>query len=534
MGARGGRTVVFQNWSGGEYGQLDPVLAGRAEKPMFTAKNLIRSRTGLMIPRPGLVDLGLTSAPTGSIQAMENCVQSSSISGTGPYFYVMAGGNIYRADIGAGSFGSAYTETDTLPTPSAPVPYGGSFGSGAYLNIRQVSSGTAGLYKADHATNTVTRESTDVKGDSISYYHPRFVASGSDSGTNSNFIYYSDVFPGWDTWPTANYYNVAALEISLIRPWRNGLLIGTVDGQLFRLTGVLGSGVTIRRISSGGAGGTAHRNEVMDDDTLWYFRKSVAFPTRYDGARHDQMKHLVLSSTYGDDGDAPGFGVYKVSWDTPESVAMLSGQGDNNALVRTGGVFTKHTFETDISAWAAQMDLLAYGTGDTVIQYLVIASDDGNGDFYRWQITSDWERPGFTSDQNSQPGDASTTPFTTCYLHTPIYTEPGASREMKVTEVIVDFVGWNTGSATDNRMDCSVVAYQEHDDFDTGRASTTQTWESATSNFSTSGSRGRKVFGVGDQGFGSGFQIKLDNIRGIGIDRITAVLSDDAAGTRRP
>lgn len=531
MAVRDGDAFRFFGWTGGEYGDLDPIVAGRSQAQMFHANNLMLYRTGLIGPRPGLVDLGLTSAPTGDIQGMDTLAVGD---GSGPYFWVMTGGNVYQARLTTGSFTSAYTGASAgLTGITRPIPNGGSYGSGTILNIYD-----KGIYQLAHSTTkTFTNISTSLGGgNAIGYATTRFVLNSADGGswTGDSRMYYSNVFPGWGTFSASGYYDIGACEITMLRPWRDGLLVGNNVGEFYYQTGVLGTSATIRRLTRAGAPGAEARGAILGGDKAVYMAANTSFPATFNGAITENLKHLKFTGNEADDdGISPGFRVLPMPWGGPEDYAIFSGQtgagAANRALLYTNGVHTYHTFEQTTSAWAVSMGDGA-ATNNMDWTFFVIASDDGNGDFWEWAPSVAFldDRPGFSGDVDNSIGDASNTPFEQ-FLHTPI--EVFANGEQrKVNEVIIDYTAWNVGAGN-----CTLKAQVDavlRWDGDAGSSSTETTLlDSAASGFSTSGTRKRAILRCGDQGSGGGFQVKVTEMAGIAIESITAVTEPDR---RRP
>lgn len=532
MAVRDGEAFRFFGWTGGEYGELDPIVAGRSSSQMFTANNLMLYRTGLIGPRPGLVDLGLTSAPTGDIQGMDTLAVGD---GSGPYFWVMTGGNVKQARLTTGSFTANYTGASAgLTGITRPIPTGGSYGSGTILNIYN-----KGIYQLAHSTTkTFTNISTSLgAGTAIGYATTRFVLNSSDTSpfTGDSRVYFSDVFPGWGTYSASDYYDIGACEITLLRPWRDGLLIGNNVGEFFYLTGVLGTSATIRRLTRAGAPGAEARGTILKGDMAVYMNPNSSFPSMFDGAVTQNLKHLKFTGNEadGDDGVSPGFRVLPMPWSGPEDYAIFSGQSGtgaaNRALMYSNGVHTYHTFDEPTSAWAVCMGDSA-ATNNMDWTFFVIASDDGNGDFWEWAPSVAFldDRPGFASDVDSNIGDNSNTPFDQ-HLYTPIEVFP-TGEQRKVNKVIIDYTAWDVG-AGNCTLKAQVDAVLRQDG--SGSASSTETTllDEAASGFSTSGTRKRAVLQCGDQGPGGGFQVKITEMAGIAIESITAVTQPEG---RRP
>jgi hypothetical protein len=188
---------------------------------------------------------------------------------------------------------------------------------------------------------------------------------------------------------------------------------------------------------------------------------------------------------------------------------VLGGPGvaDRQLALYARGRWTLHQFNVPA--------LYAFVNSQTVADAHMFSN--GNGQvFYTWRAYND--RPAFTSDTFGQPGDGSTTPFVARFTLPEWYAPDGG--ELSVTEVVVDFTGWNTGSPSTNHFDVVVRGVRLYED---GESSATVSFDEAGSNFSTSGTRRRKRFSFsGAAPEGNGFQITIDNIRGVAIHKISA------------
>jgi hypothetical protein len=531
MAVRDGNAVVFQGWNGGEYGDLDAAVAGRNPRQMFTAKNMMLYRNGLIGPRPGLKALTLSSAPSGTICGMDSLAVGD---GTGPWFWVatQATGavNVYQAKIGSGSFSGAYTGTAAgLTGVTRPIPVGGSYGSGALLNIYE-----KGIYSLAHAAvQTFDPVSTILGGGTtIGFNSTRFLLNGSDGSlaTGDSRLYYSDVFPGWGTFGASEYYDFGAYNITMVRPFRDGFLVGNNVGEMWYATGVIGDATfTVRRVTKGGAPAFESRGCILKANQAVYMNPNCSYPSTFNGAEHNDWKHLKFTGNVAadDNGVTPGFRVLPMPWGGGDDYAIFSGQtgsgAANRALLYTNGVHTYHEFGVNTSAWVVCMgDAVATNNQDET--YFVIA---GSGGYYKWapSVPDGTDRPGYASDTDAQPGDNSTTPFD-AYLHTPIHTI-GEGRTARVQQVIIDYIAYNTGAANNCRMDVTVDAHYRHVGDAVSSSSTLTVLDSAPSSFTTAGVRRRAVAMVGDQGAGGGFQVKLSNVRGVAVEKLTVVLADE-------
>ena len=507
MAERHGQAITFQNWDGGEFGIMDAGYAGRMEKQMFTGLNVHRYRTGLLGPRQGVKELSTTSAPTSTTYAFD-----SQLGG----LWIWNGSNFYECDPTAGTptWSSAYTVNNAPGTPSGPID--SAKGSGGSYNILNVglTSGTAGIYEVDHASNAVDRRATTPAGTAIGQYGYRFVAN------NNTSMYFSDASDA-TTWGATNYNDIGPTAHTYYESFREGLLIGTLGGEFWFVTGVLGASDVVRRLSGGGAPRTNTRAQITGGERVWYFADKTDAPAMFNGATRTEFDYLFGWSgdtdyLFLDSTHEAGFRATALGYlDTDAWMAVT--RFSNNCLMRANGIFTYHTFGVNIDPFCA-------GFGNQVVLHL-----DGATPKFYWFQPGFFDRPGFTGDDYAQPGDASTTPLN-AYFTTPEWWDD-EGHELRVQQVVVDYKTWNTGSATNNYFDVTVTALHKWGNAANSTSTTTAGLNAAGTGFSTSGTDGRAVINVGDQGFGNGFQIKIGNLKGTAIKRVTAILSQDY---RRP
>jgi hypothetical protein len=188
----------------------------------------------------------------------------------------------------------------------------------------------------------------------------------------------------------------------------------------------------------------------------------------------------------------------------------------NRMLLNWDGTRSYHTWGTTIAPFARRYE-----------EGVVLLTDGGASgappEFFAWY--PDLDRPGFTSDSYSRPGDGSDTPVD-AYLHFPAWVaEEG--QEVNVMGLVISFTRWATGSGSTNHFDVTVDARRR---YGAGNlvTSATQTFDEAGASASTSGDDVVAHLGFGDQGYGNEFQIKFTNLRGCAIRSVVAILEQRA------
>ncbi|MCX7621189.1 MAG: hypothetical protein N2037_10150, partial [Acidimicrobiales bacterium] len=219
---------------------------------------------------------------------------------------------------------------------------------------------------------------------------------------------------------------------------------------------------------------------------------------------------------FNDSGSTPSFACVTMPWLGTNDWFALTRYGARG-LMYANGVFTYHDIEVAVDPFfAPYQEFLIVGKGST-----------GN---YYYFAPGVYDRPAFTSDTYANVGDDSSTPFTECWFETPEWwAEEG--HQVRVQKVIVDYVGWNTGSSANNRIDVQVTSLRPWDTSGVSSSATKTLLDSPGSSFSTSGTTGRAEGLFGDQGFGGGFKVRLSNLRGVAIRAVSVLLAEEA---RRP
>ena len=508
MAERNGEAVTFRNWDGGEYGIMDPGLAGRAEKQMFTGTNVMRYRTGLIGPRPGLKALSFTSPPTGTPMGGGAFLETGddkfwALLKTGASSYA-----VHEFATSAETVSSAYS--GTLPsTVSFNLAPGGGSGTVTYINVAG-----AGVYKLNHATDAASLIDTDPQGNVIGIYGVRLLANNGDT------IWYSDA-ADFDTFGATSYVEVAGFSNSFYAPFRDGIVIGTSGGIFHILTGVLGATTTIRELSRGGGPPTPFHAVRVADDKIWYWNSDYLYPSMFNGAIHERYDWLSFPNPDGDtfwEGAYPSRQMVASSW-VGTNDWVTYGFGSPNTCVFQHDVMSKHDLALPYAP-AAAFEFL----GKTHV--LLCPEDDtlDTADTMKAYYFSPGyrDRPAFTSDPYGRPGDESDTPLDASFTTPEWWEDKG--HEIRVNQVIVDYEAWNSGSTGNAGFDVQVdMLHRARADGVTTGTSLTGL-DASQAGLSTSGTTGRAVVNV-DGTYGGGFQITIDNIKSCAIRSVTAVLS---------
>lgn len=520
-------TVTFDGWEGGEFGELGSREAAKKAigqerrvrlspgfwlPTQFNGKNVMRYRDGLLGPRPGVKNLGITGLGNGKIKAHYGASDVG--------FVIVIGSTVYSFPVAYGGAATAWTMTDAIADPLTKPAEMVGIGNFEYVLAFGFST-----YKLTNSTKTCAKipatATSMPAGRCTCLYQDRQLIGG-EAATPYRLRYSDPGSAGWETFPATSYYDIPGFAITFMIPFRSGLLVGTQAGSFVYITGTLGSSAVIRTLTYQGAPSDTAKAKLLATDEVVYMAHPQSFISRYNGAVGSQERPLKFAgNNYELDSDqTPKYRALKLLGN--DDWIFLSGSqltgALNRALLHYDSVYTYHQWEQNIGAWGdsggpGQALLVKDGTAGTPPVFYV--------------FDPEVQRPGFTTDANARPGDDSTTPLD-AYAHLNQFFDP-QGKELHVTGVIVDFKKWNTGAAATNHFDVTVRALGRYSNVPT--ASQTLAWDEAGASSSATGDDYRTQFGFGDQGHGSGFEIWLDNIRGVAIRSITVIFDRSEAYT---
>lgn len=493
--------VTFDGWDAGEFGDMGARQGGK--KPnMFTAKNLMRYRDGLLGPRAGVRNLGITGLPNGTLKAITQ--GTSGVVAT-------IGTATYSFDAGPFAYGGAATAwTGAVGgTWTKPGEVVGGFALGYLINPFQA------VYRLNHTAHTVTAVPAVPAGRCGVFYQDRLFIGGDP--TNPGRLHFSNPGQaGWETFAADAYIDLPALVIiTFMAPFRSGLLLGGISGWFVYITGVIGFTSVVRHLSVQGAPPDTPKGFMLGTDEVVYMGGDRPYTSRYNGALHSADKHLRWAGdNYRlDTNEVPTYRVVKLIG--PDDWLFLSGittalhEADNKALLHYDGIHTYLSWEQDIRGWGMDM-----GGGRT----LLAGGDTGGSPPKFYVFDADLGRPGSTLDADSRPGDDSNTPIQ-CYLHLPQWFDPNGG-EIQVRSVTVDFHKWNLSATYNNHFEVKVAACNRYEQPDL-LPSAVYTFDEPASSTPFFGVDARRTSWVGDQGSGAGFEVWIDNIRGVAIRSVT-------------
>jgi hypothetical protein len=492
--------VTFDGWDGGEFGELGAREGGK--KPgMFTAKNLMRYRDGLLGPRCGVRNLGVTGLPNGTIKALTAGTSGVAATiGTGTYSF---------SSTAYGGAATAWTGAAVAGPWTKPGEVAGAFALGYLINPFQA------VYRLNHVARTVTAVPAIPAGRCGAFYQDRLFIGGNPTN-QARLLFSNPGQAGWETFAADAYLDLPQLVvITFIAPFRSGLLVGGISNWFAYITGTVGFTSVVRFLSVQGAPADTPKGLALGTDEVLYMATDRPYEGSYNGALHSAQKHLRWAgNNYRiDTTETPTYRAVKLIG--PDDWLFLCGvttslhEADYRALLHYEGGYSYHTWERNIGAWG--MDL---GGGRVLLA--VDGSASSPPVFYVFD--PNLGRPGSVLDGDSRPGDDSTTPID-CYLHLPQWFDPNGG-EIQVRSITVDFHKWNLSGVANNHFEVNVRACNRYEQPDV-LPSAVYTFDEPASAAPFFGIDDRRTSWVGDQGSGAGFEVQIDHIRGCAFRSVT-------------
>jgi hypothetical protein len=507
-----GKTVEYKDFSGGDWGRIGPE---KAPKNTFSGTNVLPYRTGELGVRPGVRNVTPTGLTSGAIWGMGTCPGSPGFIwfGKGTAIQVFAPGVVGPASTASGALTG--TPSDVFIEEAGATTYlatnsvnGYSFNGSSITSLNNMPVSQAIALYGDRLAVVPTASPNTVRFSAAASFNNWTVSAG-----NAVSITVGDTDP-----------------ITALFAQRGHLVVVKKSSAIYIITGTPGTNEALRQafrfdgpITQNAAGRT------RADDKIWFAPQSSQYLAEFDGTRVEPIDNYPLPLH----SDLVWRSVIPFKDDDHSGAAFLAPDDAapgtaNEVWLRYRGSWTRHTIGATLSQYAARcfhgypqegssaFRLLRYGT-------CLVFTDGGSAGaaplFYAWQPFMD--RPGLEVDPFSEsverPGDATGTTAVTGTFELPHYVDD-AGNELMVQRVRVEFRSWNTGASDNTRFDVAVRSMREYDG--TYEDSEAQTWEEAPAASALAGTYRRKEFSFGDQGFGSGFQLRFSNLKGVAIRRI--------------
>lgn len=494
-----------RRWDKGDWGNLGSYRAGALEDGFFKATNMVVYDDGSIGPRTGPSALAHTGMPTGAIRCWGYV--GTTVSAVEGIVIFVVGNTLYWAPaFTAGAVTSVNTlaGTETEFCSALPVLANG---------IVYFATRNQGVYKWDVSGSTVTQVLDQAGLHDLVRYRDRLYACN-DEGR----VFYSDA-ADFDTWvPATSFFDVGwTFPTFRMASLRNNLFFIRQGGGHYVASGVPESTLTLRETSPGLAP-DEHSAVVMPaQDSVWWVPQNRNAPVKYRGGIAD-----TKSAGHLEDWTGSGNGFRTAGYSFGDEATMFLGTIDNKALLHWNDVFTRHEFDIDAQ-------LVTRAGSDW---FLLAQPGDGSTapTLYLWEYGTN--QPGVSADTGAQPGDNSNTPLDAT-LDLPEWWHP-QGHDVVVETLEVEFVSFDTDTAATAHFDVVVRSLrpQALEVTDGYTDSATYTFDEATASSAAGGTERRVVFGVGDQGWARGYQVRFTNVRNVAIRSVTVSVQGEARRSR--
>jgi len=500
-------TLEYKDFSGGEWGRLGP---DKAAKNQFTSSNMLLYKTGELGVRAGLRSFQPDGLVAGTVLDMftmpgERREKVGFIQGTAVrYFQPATDASVSSA---SGSFGAS-------PTGFVHVYSRG--GDNAYI-----ATSNSGCYELAGSTLSALSGSPNAR--AIVQRYDRLIAVSSSSTNTIRYTAGAD-FNNWTIAAGAGGSITVgdSEEIFALHMQRDNVVIIKPYGGWWVLTGVPGVNEALRQVSLSPGPVATTDSGASPDGLIWASSERGLNPIIFDGTAAREVPNLD---------ELPNAAASALPFLTNSGVLFHStatGETLSKGLLFHNGVWTKHSFGVQFSTLGAVTEQAyapdpgnASDATDKRTTCFTFENGAATPTFYNWPV--DLDRPGsetqpslFLEAALERAGDASAAQVSGSF-ELPYHTDPDG-RELRVRRVTVHFRSWDTGGSLTNHIDLAVRSLREYDG--TYSDSTSLAWDEAGSLSSTGGTVRRTDFQFGDQGFGSAFQLRFSNLRGVAIRRI--------------
>lgn len=510
------KVEVWPNFEGGELGRRDITEPRRAGQ--FTASNMMVNFRGHLMVRPGLNN----RTPAGTVNGKVAGFGLTPVP-TKDAFYVQ-GVNIRTFNkLSANNLQTAVFTLTGAPTVAVDWTVNG---TQVYFVAQGSGNGVLQLNPIP-TPPTVVNLTGSPSGGSITTYNDRLVVG--NINTPDNQIQWNGLTAGvsdFNSWPAANFAFIGDPWLISALDWQRNHLLIAKQNSWYILTGQFGangdlSNLAVRKVLTA-QGPLAPQVCALDNEDLAWFQGIFdIYPSSTNGTYIRRYRDNTYTTDVGGTGAEtipPPMGVAPLG-STDQGAVFCSPHGV--ALYRNG-VWTHHSFP---GGQFAAGGLIASESGPNGGGNTLFLCDGGGvatpPKFYAWEMGAD--TPGIEGGPGFQrAGDDSATAVVGSAILPEWWSRDLG--EVQVRSIIVDFSAYNQNNAGNATFDLTLNVLRRYQSGD--NLSSTQSFSSAGTNFSSTGTRQRQIFGFNDAGLGNGFSMQLSNCRGIEIERIEVVLED--------
>lgn len=489
------RYKSFTDFNKGEWGRIGGY---QAVDGMFSSTNMLVYQDGSIGPRPGLRAMTVTGLANGVVQGFGSIPVSSGI------WFIQ--GTAFRHF----PFGGGAVTTASSPLAGTPTNIVTPANGGVYLGdaLWFTSKGDA-IYKFAPGANSLSSIATTQNGFDLALYRDRLYSCAESK------VWYSDA-ADFNTWGVGSYFDVGYQYNNYrLAEIRNALhIFRQAQGSVWMLTGTPEATSVLRQVSSG-LGPSQHPIALSrSEQSVWWIPGVRRAPVVWNGAVQDDkaLAHLEDWTTTSDTDTIGASYSY-------EDGDVLFVAPDTNGLMRRWGVWTKHDLGVAVTQLVSRHS----------DQYFVFCNGGGAGSnpvFWSWQHGLD--RPAFTGDSRSQPGDGSDTPLTASLFLPEQWAPSGLRRRLR--QVVVDFTSWNTGTSATAHFDLVTSVFRLPSRVAAETA--TQSFDEAVASSSTSGTERSVTFNFGGEGWGLAYQLAFSAVRSVSIRGVHVSYDEDERDNR--
>lgn len=500
--------VRWADFDGGDYGTLDP---SRANKNQFSGINVLKYNSGLLGPRPGLKQLGVTYASGNTTHPTI----------PGPYGFDVHDDELL-VTLADETMRIPFNDTQPITATlydayTAPATEFVRFAQGERVLYALINGD---LWK--HADDgTVTKITLPGSLKLANLVRWGYYLVGVDTLTPYR-IWHSTVTiagPDFDTWGANSYLDVGSnLPINSLKPVGNTLYAGKSDGW-WAVSGILGemSAVRQRTVANGP---TDDRNVCMTTDNRLLYWPQDSVPAWFNGDR------TFLDRDYELTGFQTQFECDTVvSTPTGQRLIMIGERTDQatdppqSGMLLWDKAWSSHVFDIPIGGIA--LGDVRDGTMLPEGVVFMIQRPTAIGDpLSIVSFQTDGDRPAHADDDWAAPADEGSTDMVTGTVELPAHWD-GQGRFMRVTNVVVQFRKWPSGVAeTRNEMHLKVKPLGLYDGGTID--SEVLVWSEPSDRADRLGTDDSFRVSPGEMDWCGGFQIQFPVLRGVAIREVIA------------
>lgn len=502
------RVITFEDFSGGEWGDLGPF---GAQAGMFNGSNVMRYNDGSIGPRPGTKALAPTGAVTGTVWGFAGLGAQAT---RAQVFGI--GSNVYGFTLGDNAISALGTVSTTATTASQIIQYGAGKGQLTRYNDK--------TYQIDSLSPVVTPLSGSPGAKTLAPYGIRLIAANYTATATATVLAKRVAYSAaadLTSWPALNFFDVGNIDwgVTYLDEIRQRLVIANEGGEWWALTGTPGVNDSLRRQPRSDVAPLQWYHAARLGETIWFFPSGEDFPAQFTGIVVDKLRFKHLRFT---DGDGSDWSMHALP--VSEMLCAFEDGGDNRGMLLANDAWSYQSFGITTSKFNAPASI--GGAGADLDMPLVMCNGGGASPPTFATFHPGLDRPGKTSDTYAQPGDNSTTPLTASLNFPAIMAKDGY--DLWAKKVTVHGFKWNTGSASTNHFDLTVRRYLQRNSDDT-KDSASLSFDEAASATTSDRTPFSVTFGIGDQQRGHAVQVRLSALRGVAIEKVEVDCDEETA-----